>query len=193
MNPKELALKIAQKLFPAPAYCLHWCDDGFGGIDQNAVANRQREKAALIEPYLRLSDDRVKLYEALVRDAMKAAAFMHEERESLGLHLGQCVLVDGIPALRRQRDALRLQLEAGRVQRQFDRCEESPAGVQREAQLRQRAPKVRLKSGAELTAEECREALDAAMTIIEAVGTTGIHSRVQAAGQWMRKFYPQWA
>lgn len=50
-----------------------------------------------------------------------------------------------------------------------------------------------LKGGTRLTVEEAGEALDQAMTIIEAVGTTGIYSRTQAAGEWLRKYYPAWA
>lgn len=50
-----------------------------------------------------------------------------------------------------------------------------------------------LRGGTELTLEQCKIALDEAMTIIEAVGTTGIHHRHQKAAQWMKRYYPAWA
>jgi hypothetical protein len=51
---------------------------------------------------------------------------------------------------------------------------------------------IELKGGTVLTLAEAKEALDKAITIIECVGTTGIHSKVQKAGEWMRRYYPQW-
>ena len=50
-----------------------------------------------------------------------------------------------------------------------------------------------LRGGTELTPEQCKAALDEAMTIIEAVGTTGIYTRYQKAHQWMNRYYPAWA
>lgn len=50
--------------------------------------------------------------------------------------------------------------------------------------------KIILKGGTELTPEQAAEALEQAMQIIEAVGTTGIHARVQAAQRWMEKYFP---
>lgn len=52
---------------------------------------------------------------------------------------------------------------------------------------------IELKGGMKLTASEAKSALDEAMTIIEAVGTTGIYSRVQSAERWMKAFYPNGA
>ena len=52
---------------------------------------------------------------------------------------------------------------------------------------------VALRGGTELTPEQCKAALDEAMTIIEAVGTTGIYTRYQKAHQWMNRYYPAWA
>jgi hypothetical protein len=49
-----------------------------------------------------------------------------------------------------------------------------------------------LRGGTELTPEQCKAALDEAMTIIEAVGTTGIYSRYQKAYEWMHRYYPAW-
>ncbi len=54
-------------------------------------------------------------------------------------------------------------------------------------------PVVVLRGGTELTLEQCKAALDEAMTIIEAVGTTGIYTRFQKAHKWMNRYYPQWA
>lgn len=50
-----------------------------------------------------------------------------------------------------------------------------------------------LRGGTELTPEQCKAALDEAMTIVEAVGTTGIYTRYQKAHQWMNRYYPAWA
>jgi hypothetical protein len=49
-----------------------------------------------------------------------------------------------------------------------------------------------LLGGTRLTLEESKIALDDAMRIIESVGTTGIHSQVQAANKWMKRYYPKW-
>jgi hypothetical protein len=54
-------------------------------------------------------------------------------------------------------------------------------------------PVVVLRGGTELTPKQCKAALDEAMTIIEAVGTTGIYTRYQKAHQWMNRYYPAWA
>ena len=54
-------------------------------------------------------------------------------------------------------------------------------------------PVVVLRGGTELTPEQCKAALDEAMTIIEAVGTTGIYTQYQKAHQWMNRYYPAWA
>lgn len=51
-------------------------------------------------------------------------------------------------------------------------------------------PRIELRGGTKLTLEECKAALDDAMQIIEAVGTTGIYSRYQAAHKWMKTYYP---
>jgi hypothetical protein len=53
--------------------------------------------------------------------------------------------------------------------------------------------KLIIKGGTELTPEEAVEALDAAMTIIECVGTTGVYHKTQDAQRWMEKYYPNWA
>jgi len=50
-----------------------------------------------------------------------------------------------------------------------------------------------LKGGTKITPEQAVEALDHAMTIIEAVGTTGIYSRGRDAEAWMKKYYPNWS
>lgn len=50
-----------------------------------------------------------------------------------------------------------------------------------------------LKGGRILTPSEMVSALDEAMQIIEAVGTTGIYSRYRRAHDWMNCYYPAWA
>lgn len=53
--------------------------------------------------------------------------------------------------------------------------------------------KIVLNGGIELTPKEAKDALDEAMKIIEAVGTTGIYFRYRQAEQWMKSYYPNWA
>jgi len=53
-------------------------------------------------------------------------------------------------------------------------------------------PTLMLRGGTELTHKECTVALDAALLIIESVGTTGIEHKHQQAEQWLTKYYPAW-
>lgn len=52
---------------------------------------------------------------------------------------------------------------------------------------------IEVKGGTRLSAAEAKTALEEAMTIIEAVGTTGIYSRVRKADEWMKRYFPAWA
>lgn len=54
-------------------------------------------------------------------------------------------------------------------------------------------PKIVLRGGVELTTEQAKSALDEAMQIIEAVGTTGIYSRYRQAEAWMKQYFPNWS
>ena len=51
---------------------------------------------------------------------------------------------------------------------------------------------VRLRGGTELTPEQCKDALDAAMLIVQKVGTTGIEQQYQEAERWMKRYYAGW-
>lgn len=50
-----------------------------------------------------------------------------------------------------------------------------------------------VKGGMRLSVAEAKTALEQAMEIIEAVGTTGIYSRTQSAQAWMKRYFPNWA
>jgi hypothetical protein len=60
-------------------------------------------------------------------------------------------------------------------------------------QLQKERAGVVLKGGVCLTPAQCKDALEAAMQIIESVGTTGIHHKIQAAQKWMSAYFPNWA
>lgn len=73
------------------------------------------------------------------------------------------------------------------------RPNDSSSGAAADGNVRVSDPVVVLRGGTELTPEQCKAALDEAMTIIEAVGTTEICMRYQKAHQWMNRYYPAWA
>lgn len=52
---------------------------------------------------------------------------------------------------------------------------------------------IELKGGTRLTPDQAAEALDAAMKIIERVGTINIEYESPYADAWMKRYYPQWA
>lgn len=54
------------------------------------------------------------LYKGAYAKSANACSFIQDEREELGLHVGQDTIVDGVPALKAQRDTLREELNEAR-------------------------------------------------------------------------------
>lgn len=52
---------------------------------------------------------------------------------------------------------------------------------------------VLLAGGTKLTPEEAAEALNAAMRLIQGIGTVAANDNPRAASAWMERYYPNWA